>query len=82
MKEFETKILDINVPEIKNQLKEIGAKKIKEFLLKRWVFDIDNDQEEWIRLRDEDGKVMLAHKHIKGDGISEAEEIETEVKDF
>ena len=81
-KEYETKVLDINVKEIEEKLKKIGAKKESDVLMKRWVFDIDPSKDKWIRLRDDGKKTTLTYKYRKGSGISETEEIEVEIKDF
>jgi len=81
-KEFETKVLDINVNEIEKKLKKLGAKKEPEVLMKRWVFDIDPSKDEWIRLRDEGKKIIISYRYKSGTGISETEEIEVEVANF
>jgi adenylate cyclase, class 2 len=80
--EFETKVLDINVEEIVEKLKKRGAIKIKEVLFRRWVFDIDPNKDNWIRLRDEGDKITLTHKYKKSSKISETEETEVEVNNF
>lgn len=80
--EYETKVLDIDVPTIEQKFKELGIKKEAEFLMRRWVYDIDPSKDEWVRLRDEGGRVTLTYKRKTGSGIGETEEIETEVKDF
>ena len=82
-KEYETKILEINVKEIKKKLKQIGAKKKAEYLMRRCIFDINLTRDEWIRLRDYNGKnATLTYKVRTGSGISETEEIEVHVSDF
>jgi adenylate cyclase class 2 len=80
-KEFEAHVLDINVEEIKKKLRDFGAEEEPEVLMKRWVFDMDKNNE-WIRLR-HNGKIStITHKCKKGQGISETEETEVEVEDF
>lgn len=81
-KEFETKVLDIDVKNIKDKLVNIGAKEKPEILMRRWVFDIDPSKERWIRLRDDGEKITITYKCKTGSGISETEEIEVEVFDF
>jgi adenylate cyclase class 2 len=81
-KEFETKVLDIDVKEIERKLRKLGAKPEKEVLMRRWVFDIDLSRDEWIRLRDDGHKNTITYKCKTGQGISETEEIEVEVSDF
>lgn len=91
MLEFEVKILDINVPELEDKLRAIGAKKIGDFHYRTVTFDypgfpLDKDAA-WVRLRDEGDKVTLAYKRRlgvtsnKGDDKG-MEEVEFEVGDF
>lgn len=80
--EYETKILDINSQEIETKLISIGAKKKFEVLYKRWVFDIESKETQWIRLRDDGKTSTLTYKKRTGSGICETEEIETQVLDF
>jgi len=80
--EFETKILNINVLEIEKKLIDLGAKKQPEVLMKRWVFVIDPNNYEWIRLRDNGHKTTITYKKKTGTAISQTEEIEVEVDDF
>jgi len=82
VREFETKVLDINVKEIEGKLLKIGAKKDPEFLMKRWVFDIGKNGEEWIRLRDDGKKITITYKYKAGNNIDETEEIELIVNNF
>lgn len=81
-KEYETQVLDINAEDIKNKLRELGAEECSEVLQKRWVFDIDSDADEWLRLRKVNEKTTLTYKNKKGIGIGDTEEIEFEVEDF
>ncbi|MFH1505394.1 MAG: CYTH domain-containing protein [archaeon] len=80
--EFETRVLDIDVKKIEDKLTKLGAKVEDEVLMKRWVFDIDGPNQQWIRLRDNGKKVTIAYKNRTGSGISETEELEVEVSDF
>jgi adenylate cyclase class 2 len=80
--EYETKVLNIDIDEIEQKFEKLGIKKEAEFLIRRWVYDIDPSKDEWIRLRDEGGRVTLTYKKKTGKGIGETEEIETEVRDF
>lgn len=81
-KEFETKVLDINVSEIEKKLLDLGAKKQPQVLMKRWVFVFDSFGNEYIRVRDEGDKITLTYKKKRGRGIGQTEEIEVEVNDF
>lgn len=86
--EFETQILNINIKEIKNKLRQLGAKEEPEIFQKRWVFDIQcldaktPGTGEWIRLRQAGDETLLTYKNRKGFGINETEEIEIKVDDF
>lgn len=82
--EFETKVLNIDVVEVVKKLRSLGAKERTEFLARRYVFDIDSKDTEFIRLREMDPKVYLTYKlkpHYKSD-IGQTTEIEVEVSDF
>lgn len=86
-KEFETRVLDINVSEISDKLRRLGAKEEPEVLQRRWVFDIDpctvNSTGEWIRLRQVGSKQpTLTYKNKSGKGMSDTIESEVEVSDF
>jgi len=81
--EFEVKILNINVAEIKRKLKAIGAKKLIERKMRRYVYDIDpKDKNTWIRLRDNGEKVTLTIKEIEHENIDGTKELEIEVDSF
>ena len=85
-KEFETKVLEIDVDEIKKKLKELGAKEEEEMFFRRIVFDQgsdpSSDNSDWIRLRTDGKKTTLTHKARRGFGIDGTEENEVEVSDF
>lgn len=85
-KEFETKVLEIDVEEIKGKLKELGAKEEEERFFRRLVFDNMSapsaPESRWIRLRTDGKKTTLTHKHRKGFEIDGTDEIEVEVEDF
>lgn len=82
--EFETKVLTFDREAVEKRLRELGAIEKPEFLARRYVFDIETENIEWIRLRESNGKVTLTYKHkIKGNvTISKTTEIEVEVSDF
>lgn len=86
--EFETQILDINVEEIKNKLRALGAEEEPEIFQKRWVFDIQcldakiPGTGEWVRLRQSGDKSFITYKNRRGPGLGQTEEIEVEVNDF
>jgi len=81
--EFEVKILNINVEEIKKKLECIGAVMVKDRNMKRYVYDIDPNRENyWIRLRDNGEKVTLTVKEIHDETIEGTKEAEVVVGDF
>ena len=81
-KEYETKVLDINVKEIQDKLKKLGAKKIKEVFFRRYVYDLNPENNEWMRLRTDGEKIEITYKFKHGKGISDTEEINVGVSDF
>ncbi len=80
--EFEVRILDIDVEQIKNKLEEVGAKKHLERSMRRYVYDINDNKDTWIRLRDNGQTITLTIKEIHHDGIDGTKETEIEVDDF
>lgn len=68
--EIEVVFLDINKKDVEDKLLLMGAKKIKNIFYRHSSFDypdyrLDKDNS-WIRLRDEDGKIILAYKKRLG----------------
>lgn len=80
--EFETQVLDINVEKIKTKLRKLGAKEDSEVFQKRWVFDINPEKAEWIRLRQSGKKSTICYKMKSGHGINETNEIEISIDNF
>ena len=80
--EFETKVLDIDVPGILDKLKKLGAEDKTDMMMRRFVFDINPEKNEWIRLRDDGKKVTLTYKNRTGSEIGSTEEIEVKVSGF
>lgn len=80
--ELEVKILDINVSNILKKLQEIWAKKIVDRNMRRYVYDIPERANSWVRLRDDWTKITLTIKEIVSDYIDGTKEIEVEVNDF
>ncbi|MDA3839569.1 MAG: CYTH domain-containing protein [Patescibacteria group bacterium] len=71
MKEFETRILNINKEEIINKLKKSGAEEIhSEALQKRYIFDYPSqslrEKNAWVRLREVNNIIELSYKQ-RGD---------------
>ena len=81
--EYEVKILNINVEEIKSKLEKLWAEYLWENIQKRYVYDFNPvDPNKWIRLRQKWDKVELTIKEITDDSITWTKEIETSVWDF
>ncbi len=81
--EYEVKILDINIDEIKNKLILLWAELLWEKNQKRYVYDFNPiDPNKWIRLRQKWNKTELTIKEITDDSITWTKEIETSVGDF
>lgn len=82
--EFEVKVLDINVDEIRQKLEKLGAVKSFEGLMRRYIFDVvPATEKKWIRLRDDGKKVTLTVKVIEDENkIEGTKEIEVVVGDF
>ena len=82
--EFEAKILDIDVEKIRDKLIFLGAKKLFDNKMRRYVYDIEGKKgKEWIRLRDEGHKITLTFKRIEDEEkIEGTKEIEIDVSDF
>jgi adenylate cyclase class 2 len=85
--EYETQVLDVNVDEIVDKLRKLGAEEESEILQKRWIFDISPTQEDskgkWIRLRQAgDKKPTLTLKEKSGSGIDQTNETKIEIDDF
>lgn len=91
--EIEVVFLDIKTEELEKKLALIGAKRTRDFFYRHASFDfpdyrLDKDNS-WVRLRDEDGEIVLAYKKRLGvtsqDGSTNdegMEEIEVKVADY
>lgn len=84
MNEFETKVLNINPRVIIKKLRSLGAREIKQVLQRRYVYDIESTDIEFIRLRTDGTKTTITYKHkLRGNTIvGKTEELEIEVPDF
>ncbi|MCX6759948.1 MAG: CYTH domain-containing protein, partial [Candidatus Nealsonbacteria bacterium] len=83
--EYEATFLNIDKDEIRDKLEKAGAELLKpEFLQKRVVFNLPNDSKKysWLRVRDEQDKITMSFKEIKGDKIEEQKEINLTINDF
>lgn len=81
--EYEVKILDINIDNIKDKLNLLWAECLWEDIQKRYVYDFNPiDPNKWVRLRQKWTKSTLTVKEILDDSITWTKEIETTVWDF
>jgi len=81
--EYEIKVLDINVPELKKLLKENKFEYFGLFKFQRYIFStISGDTSAWVRLRTDGDTTTLTYKKVHNDSIDGVEEIETIVEDF
>lgn len=82
--EFETKVVDFDVGEIISKLRKLGAEETPEYLARRYVFDMESENSEWIRLRTNGTKTTIAYKYkvIGNIEVGKTVEIEVVVDDF
>ena len=81
--EYEVRVLEINVEEIKEKLKALNAVLVEDVIQKRYVYDFNPvNPNKWIRLRTNGYKTTLTIKNIESLDISGTKEIEIEVSDF
>lgn len=81
--EYEVRVLEINVDEIKEKLLSLGANFQWDCLQKRYVYDfIPQIDGKWIRLRSNGKKTTLTIKNIVSSQIDGTQELEVEVDDF
>jgi adenylate cyclase class 2 len=76
-KEIEVKYLDVNIKDLRNKLKDIGAKRIhKPFLFKRYIYNLLNDKKGFARVRDEVTKKTITIKTYDESKYANETEIE------
>jgi len=81
--EYEVRILDIDVEDVKKRLKALGCDECIERSMRRYVYDIKSDgRYMWIRLRDNGEHTTLTIKEIESDKIDGTKETEVIVNDF
>jgi len=84
-KEIEVKLLNVNIDDIRNRLKQSGATLIKPIRLMRRVMIKTPEMAKcnaFLRVRDEGGKTTMTYKQFNSSSVDGCEEIETTVKDF
>lgn len=81
--EYEAKILEVDPAALEKQILALGGQKHGEALQRRYVYDIEpDDQSKWIRLRDTGNQITLTIKEITSDAIDGTQETEVTVSDF
>ena len=81
--EYEVRVLEIDVDNTINRLKELGATLIDDSLQRRYVYDFNPvDPNKWVRLRTNGKKTTITIKEIESNKIDGTKEIEIEVDDF
>ncbi len=85
--EIEAKWLDISIPEMRKQLKAIGAKLVvPERMMVRANFDYPDRSLEkiggWIRVRNEGDKITLSYKQLNDRTLHGTKEVTVVVNDF
>mgnify|MGYP001563308954 FL=1 len=84
--EFEATFINIEKDDIRNRLKNAGAKLVREeYLQKRVVFNLPTGHEikgGWIRVRDEGNKITMSLKIVDGGKIENQKETQLKVDNF
>ena len=81
--EYEVRVLDINVEEIKKKLKELNATLVEEVFQRRYVYDFNPvNPDKWIRLRTNGNTTTLTIKEVNKNSIDGTKELEIVVDDF
>ena len=84
--EFEATFINIEKDDVRNRLKNAGAKLIREeYLQKRVVFNLPIGHEikgGWLRVRDEGNKITMSLKIVDGDKIENQKETQLKVDNF
>lgn len=84
--EFEATFLNIDKKDIRKKLKDIGAELVKpEFMQCRYTFNLPkcfNNSTSWVRVRDEQNKITMTYKEVKGKSIEDQKEITLQINDL
>lgn len=81
--EYEVRVLEINVEDIKKKLEDIGAEFQWDLIQRRYVYDfIPKVEGKWIRLRTNGDKTTLTIKNLVSSEIDGTQELEVSVDDF
>jgi adenylate cyclase class 2 len=85
--EIEAKFLDIDIETMRNKLKSLGASCVyPEAVIRQKIFDYPDfrlhGNSSWLRLREENGRTILAFKKWESEGIHGMKEVEASVGSF
>ena len=81
--EYEIRVLEIDVDDVKKKLNELGAKLVFDVLQKRYVYDFNPVlSNKWIRLRTNGKETTLTIKDVSEDKVDGTKELEIVVDDF
>ena len=81
--EYEVRILEVNVRELKEKLEKMNATLLWDRIQKRYVYDFNPKEEnKWIRLRTNGEKTTLTIKNLVTSKIDGTQELEIEVDNF
>ena len=82
--EIEAKFVKVNHDEMRKKLRSVGAECRQSMrLMRRVIYHRPNDNDSFIRVRDEGSAVTLTYKHFHdANSIDGVEEVETRVDDF
>ncbi len=81
--EYEVRVLEIDVNDIKNKLTELGAVLIEDVFQRRYLYDFNPvDPDKWIRLRTNGTITTLTIKDVRSSKIDGTHELEIVVDDF
>ena len=81
--EYEVRVLDIDVEDVKKRLERIGASFDSDLLQRRYVYDlIPKVEGKWLRLRTNGLTTTLTVKNVVSSEIDGTQELEVGVSDF
>lgn len=81
--EYEVRILEIDVEEVKKKLEELHATCEWDHMQKRYIYDfIPREEKKWIRLRTNGEKTTLTIKNIVKSSVDGTQELEIIVDNF
>ena len=81
--EYEVRVLEVNVDDVRQKLEELKAKFEWDYIQRRYVYDfIPKQDNKWIRLRTNGEKTTLTIKNLVTSKIDGTQELEIVVDDF